>query len=241
MIYLRSALFLFGQTLSTVLFALGAVATVPLGFFGRYRFISQWARFNIWWLRVTCNLDYVVEGRENIPSTPVVVLCKHQSAWETLALQLVLPPQVWLLKKELLRIPFFGWGLAMLDPIAIDRSQGRKALQQLVTQGKQRLDSGRWVVIFPEGTRVVAGKHGDFHMGGAKLASDTGYPILPIAHNAGYYWPKNSFLKRPGTVRMVIGPLIETKAKSTKEANAQAQSWITSVSDQLAVDGDKPS
>lgn len=239
MIYLRSALFLFGQTLSTVLFALGAVAALPLGFFGRYRFISQWARFNIWWLRVTCKLNYVVEGRENIPRTPVVVLCKHQSAWETLALQLVLPPQVWLLKKELLRIPFFGWGLAMLDPIAIDRSQGRKALQQLVTQGKQRLDSGRWVVIFPEGTRVTAGQHRDFHVGGAKLASDTGYPVLPIAHNAGYFWPKNGFLKKPGTIRMVVGPLIETQTKSTKEVNVQAQSWITSVTDRLAVNGDK--
>ncbi len=226
MIHLRSVLFLLGQIASTIVFALLAVFTVPFPFSVRYGFISKWARLNLWWVRIACGLSYVVEGKEHLPPGPAVVLCKHQSAWETLALQEILPPQVWLLKRELLWIPFFGWGLAMLEPIAIDRSEARKSLKQLIDQGKQRLANGRWVVIFPEGTRVAPGQHKPFNVGGAKLAHDTGYPVVPIVHNAGYYWPRHGFLKKPGTIRLVIGPTIDVQNKSAKQINEEAERWI---------------
>lgn len=228
MIAVRSSVFLLGQIVSAIVFAVLGVLTLPFPFRVRYGFISRWARFNLWWLKITCGLGYVVEGAENLPPGPAVVLCKHQSAWETLALQEVLPPQVWLLKRELLWIPFFGWGLAMLDPIAINRSDVRKSLKQLVEQGRQRLTSGRWVVIFPEGTRVAPGEHKPFNVGGAKLAQDTGYPVVPIAHNAGYYWPRRGFLKKPGTIKLLVGPTIDTGGKSAKLINEAAEQWIRS-------------
>jgi len=223
---LRSLGFSIGYVLSTVLFAIPSILTYPLPFRYRYGFISQWTRFNIWWLRITCGLSFTVEGREHIPSVPSIIFCKHQSAWETLALQLIFPPQVWLLKRELLWIPFFGWGLAMLDPIAIDRKAGRQALKMLLEQGKERLATGRWVVIFPEGTRVPPGEHRPFQFGGAKLAEHTEAPVVPVAHNAGYFWPRRSFLKRPGTIRLVIGPSIATAGRKAAEINADAERWI---------------
>lgn len=226
---IRSSIFFVGQALFTLVFAIPAVLTFPLPFRMRYGFISQWARIVLWWLKLTCRLDFTVEGKEHLPPGPAVVLCKHQSAWETLALQQILPPQVWLLKRELLWIPFFGWGLAMLEPIAIDRSESRKALKQLVEQGKQRLAAGRWVVIFPEGTRVAPGQHKPFNVGGAKLAHDAGFPVVPIVHNAGDYWPRRGFIKRPGTIRLVIGPTIDVADKSAKQINDAAEKWIRSV------------
>lgn len=229
----RSLLFSFGYVLSTVLFAIPSVLTYPLPFRFRYGFISKWTRFNIWWLRVACGLNFTVEGREHIPVQPSIIFCKHQSAWETLALQLVFPPQVWLLKRELLWIPFFGWGLAMLDPIAIDRNAGRKALKTLLEQGKQRLASGRWVVIFPEGTRVPPGEHREFQLGGAKLAEHTAALVVPVAHNAGYFWPKRSFLKNAGTIRLVIGPPIPTAGRKAAQINVDAERWIREQMEQL--------
>ena len=231
---LRSLLFALGYTVTVVLFAVPSVLTFPLPFHWRYRFISQWARFNLWWLRITCNLRFEVEGIEHVPTTPAVIFCKHQSAWETFALQLIFPPQIWLLKRELLWVPFFGWGLAMLDPIAINRSDKRRALKTLLQQGKQRLSTGRWVVIFPEGTRVPPGTHRPFQLGGAKLAEYAGAPVVPVAHNAGYFWPRRSFLKYPGTIRLSIGPIIPTAERKTAEINAVAEEWIRSKSAELA-------
>lgn len=225
-LFSRSLLFALGMWLSTLVIAPLAVLTFPLPFAGRYAFISQWARFNLWWLRITCGLTYRVQGHENIPPGNAIVFCKHQSAWETLALQRIFPPQVWLLKRELLWVPFFGWGLAMLEPIAIDRRAGRRAVDQLVRQGKERLGNGRWVVIFPEGTRVPPGQTGRYGIGGAVLASASGYPVVPVAHNAGEFWPRRGFIKRPGVITVAVGPPIESRGKDPDVIKEEAKIWI---------------
>ncbi len=224
--YIRSSFFILGQGVSTLIFAPFSLIMFPLPFAWRYRFFTQWNRFNLWWLKVTCGICYEIVGKENIPKTNAVILCKHQSAWETLALPICLPSVVFVIKRELLWIPLFGWGLALLEPIAINRRARRKAIQQLLEQGGQRLASGRWVVVFPEGTRVSVGSKGTYAVGGALLAQRTGYPVVPVAHNAGEYWPRRKFLKRAGTIKVVFGPAIKATGKSAKEINMQAESWI---------------
>jgi len=226
LIFLRSLLFGLGQWLFTLIFSLFAILTFPFSPVTRYRIISVWARAMLWWLRVTCGITYRIIGKENIPQTPSIVLSKHQSAWETLAFQQIFPPQVWVLKRSLLWIPFFGWGLAMTSPIAIDRSAGREALKQLTTQGKDRLEKGFWVVVFPEGTRVTPGSRGKYHIGGAWLATHTGYDVVPVAHNAGHFWPRNAFLKRPGTVTVSIGKPISAAGLKPDQVNRQVEEWI---------------
>ncbi len=227
-IFLRSLLFALGQWSSTLLFAPLTLLTLPLPFAWRYRVASQWSRFNLWWLAVTCALRHTVEGWEHIPQRPAVVLCKHQSAWEALALQMLFQPQVWVLKRELLWVPFFGWGLAALRPIAIDRDSGTRAIHQVVEEGIRRLAGGIWVVIFPEGTRVAPGQRGRYRLGGAWLAQRSGAPVVPVAHNAGEYWPRNGFLKRPGTIRLVVGPAIPSQGRTAVQINAAAEAWIES-------------
>lgn len=233
----RSWLFYVGLITFTIFYALLAMATFPLPYGVRYGVVSQWARVNLWWLKVTCGLDHEIEGWENVPDTPTLVLSKHQSAWETLSLNLIFQPQVWVLKRELLRIPIFGWGLAMLKPIAIDRSS-KAAVSQILEQGRARLESGCWVVIFPEGTRVAAGTRGRYHIGGARLAERTGYPVVPVAHNAGDYWARNCVLKQPGRIKLVVGPVIESKGKRAGELNRLVETWIENKVAQLrALDG----
>lgn len=229
----RSTLFFLGQVLITVVIAPLVILAFALPFRARYRIVYQWTLFNTWWLRVTCGLTHEVSGKENIPAVPAIVLCKHQSAWETINLQHYFWPQVWVLKRELLRLPIFGWALAMLRPIAIDRSAGRDAMSQVLEQGAARLQSGCWVVIFPEGTRVPAGTRRRYKIGGAMLAAKTGVPVVPVAHDAGLYWPRNSFMKYPGVVRLVIGPPIESRGKSAAEINRQAENWIEGTVDRL--------
>jgi len=205
----------------------------PLPLTARFHTIKSWALFNLWWLKLTCNLSYEVDGLENIPQQTTIIFCKHQSTWETLVLQKLFPRQVWVLKRELLWIPFFGWGLAMLEPIAIDRKAGRKALKQLVDQGSRYLQAGRSVVIFPEGTRTPFGSKGNYHAGGAVLAQKSGHPVLPIAHNAGAFWPKHSFIKHPGTIRLSIGPMIDTTGIKSNQILQQAEEWIEARMEQL--------
>lgn len=226
LILLRSLLFALGQWLFTLIFSLLAVLTFPFQPITRYRIISIWARSMLWWLRVTCGVRYRVVGRENIPQTPSIILSKHQSAWETLAFQQIFPPQVWVLKRELLWVPFFGWGLAMTSPIAINRSAGREALKQMVAQGKDRMKQGFWVVIFPEGTRMAPGAKGKYHIGGAWLATHTSTTVVPVAHNAGEFWPKNSFIKKPGTITVSIGKPIQSTGLKPDELNQQVEAWI---------------
>ncbi len=239
MLVLRSLLYAVLQTFTAILFSTLGVILWPLPFKWRYAVVSQWAVTNLWLLKVICRLRYEVEGAELIPDEPCVVLCKHQSAWETLALQAIFPPQVWVLKRELLWIPFFGWGLASLRPIAIDRKAGRKALQQVIEQGKDRLSSGAWVVVFPEGTRVAPGKMKKFGIGGARLAADSGYPVVPVAHNAGANWPKTGFIKRPGVIRLKIGAKIPTTDKTAAEINKLVFEWMQT--EMTLLEGHKPS
>jgi 1-acyl-sn-glycerol-3-phosphate acyltransferase len=226
MIVLRSALFAAALLLVTPPFAVLSVLTFPLSRMARFRVISWWSKIMLFVARVVCRLDYKVEGRENLPSRPCVILSKHQSAWETLAFQTVFPPQVHVLKRELLWIPFFGWGLGMMSPIAINRAKGRAALRQLARLGKERILQGFWVVIFPEGTRVAPGTKRKYQPGGTWLAVQTGTPVVPVAHNAGLYWPKNSFLKFPGTITMRIGPAIPTEGRDPAEVIADTERWI---------------
>ena len=225
---LRSTLFLIGQILFTLFFTPLALVVFTLPYRTRYRVIMKWAFFNIWWLQAACGLRHLVEGIENIPERATIVLCKHQSAWEALVLPRYFSPLTWVLKRELLLIPFLGWGLASLRPIAINRASGRSALEQVLEQGSRRLSEGIWVVVFPEGTRVAPGKQGRYRPGGAALAEATGHAVVPVAHNAGDYWPRRSFLKRPGTIRLVIGRPIESTGRSAAEINARAAEWIES-------------
>ena len=226
MIFIRSLIYAIGMWLFTIVFTTAILPSVILPRRTRYILITGWARSMLWWLRITCGLKYRVIGRENIPEQPSILLCKHQSAWETLALQQIFPPQVWVLKRELLWLPFFGWGLALASPIAINRAAGREALKQLVSKGKERLKQGFFVVIFPEGTRITPGSRGKYHIGGAWLATHTKSLAVPIAHNAGEYWGKNSFLKHPGTITLSIGKPIDTANLKPDALNQQVEAWI---------------
>lgn len=177
---------------------------------------------------VICGVRYRVIGAENIPQQPCVILSKHQSAWETMAWQTIFPPQVWVMKRELLWIPFFGWGVAMLSPIAINRSSGSKALRQMAEQGRERLNAGFCIVIFPEGTRVAPGQRAAYHSGGAWLTIKTGALALPVAHNAGECWRKNAFIKRPGLITVSIGKAVSPAGLSAAELNQRIEHWIES-------------
>lgn len=226
MILLRSLLFFLGSFLATLIIGSLSFLTFPFPYIFRFYFVRSWAVFNLWWLNITCNLNYEVTGMENIPEKNAIIFCKHQSTFETIVLQKFIIPQVWVLKRELLWLPFFGWGLAVLEPIAINRSSGRKAVEQIKKQGINRLKKGRWVVIFPEGTRIKAGTEKRFGVGGAILAAESGFPVLPIAHNAGRFWPRRSFLKYPGTIKIHIGPIIESTNRTPDEINKLAKQWI---------------
>ncbi len=234
MLLIRSLIFLLLQIIITPIFAMFALMSFPLGRLTRYRIISQWAKMMLPILRVVCGIRHEVKGIENLPKYPCIVLCKHQSAWETLALQKIFPPQVWVLKRELLFIPFFGWTLALTSPIAIKRSDGRGAIKQLLEQGKQRLAQGFCVVIFPEGTRIPFGQRGKYKIGGAMLAASSGVPVIPVAHNAGRLWGRNAFSKHPGLITMSIGAPIETQGLKAEEINARVEAWIENEIQNLA-------
>ncbi|HCI52013.1 MAG TPA: 1-acyl-sn-glycerol-3-phosphate acyltransferase [Gallionella sp.] len=226
MLFIRSFVFILLQLLLTPVFSVLAIFTFPFSPLTRYRLISSYAKTMIWLVRVVCGIRHKVIGIEHIPPQPCIVLCKHQSAWETLALQAIFPPQAWVLKRELLWIPFFGWGLAMTSPIAINRSDGKGAVKQLLKQGKARLAQGFFVVIFPEGTRIPYGQRGKYKVGGALLAASAGVPVIPVAHNAGRLWGRAAFIKKPGLITMSIGQPIETTGLKADEINARTESWI---------------
>lgn len=226
MSFIRSLIFLIGQIIAIIVFAPVAFAVYPLNPVTRSRIIGYWAYFIVWWLKVTCGLRHAVTGAENIPRTPCIILSKHQSAWETIAFQTIFPPQAWVLKRELLRIPVFGWALAISQPIAIDRSEGIHALHSVAEQGQDRLRNGRFVVVFPEGTRVAPGERGRYNPGGAMLAVRAGVGVLPVAHNAGEFWPRQGFLKKPGVIQVVVGPMIAVEGKRAKQVSREAEDWI---------------
>ena len=226
LIWLRSLAFWIVFPVSMVIFANLLLFTVFLSLQTRWRLLQVWVNFILWWLKVTCKLTHEVQGSEHITPEAGIVFSKHQSTWETIALQQIFPVQVWVAKRELMWIPFFGWGLAMMKCIHIKRGSGRAAVKQLVTQGRARLNEGIWVIIFPEGTRIPAGQRGRYRIGGAVLAEQSGYPIVPVAHNAGEYWPRRSFIKRPGVIQVRIGAPIDPAGKTAQQLLTEASDWI---------------
>ncbi len=208
-----------------------ACIVVVMSLFGpkfAWLWVMQWVNLALGGLKWFCGLDISIEGRENIPEETGIAYVKHSSALETIVGMKIFPRQTWVLKRELLWAPLFGLGLLVLRPVAINRKSRGNAVNQVVEQGSARLASGRWLIIFPEGTRMPVGETKRYGVSGALLASQTGCPLVPVAHNAGEYWPRRGWLKRPGTVRFVIGKPIPTKDREPREINEEAQAWIES-------------
>ena len=240
--YFYSLIFVCSMFISAVYISIVAIVFLPFSFNVRYRYLNYYSRFNLWMLKFFCNIDYVVEGIENIPQgESCIILSKHQSALETMIVQRVFPPLTFVVKKELLKIPFFGWGLAAMDPIAINRKAGRRAIVDIVKQGKDRLAKGIWIVIFPEGTRSRPGVKQRYKLGGAILAEKSGHRIVPVAHTCGEFWPKGFFARQSGTMRMVIGPPIETKGKTADEINKESELWIETKMKEISTIANYPS
>ena len=223
---LRSVIFFIVSLLVTAFYG---VLVPPFSFVSQkigYALARSWGLQIVRLAKLICGIDYNILGMENLPSTPSIIMAKHQSAWETVSLLALMPRASWIIKRELVYVPFVGWALASLKSIAIDRKSGKNARDQILEQGREYLATGQWVIIFPEGTRVAPGQKGRYGIGGAWLASQTGTPIVPIAHNAGELWQRNAFIKSPGTVTMSIGPVIETKDKTSLEIIRQVEAWI---------------
>ena len=223
---IRSALFLFLAILITAPAGLLITLSVVLPMRWRFRIIAAWRTLFMGLCAHILGLRYQIIGRDNIPKVPSVVLSKHESAWETVGLQDVFPPVVFVLKRSLLLIPFMGWAFAAVKMISIDRKAGKSALRQVTKQGISRLRAGYWVIVFPEGTRIAPGATSRFKMGGAMLASSAGVPAVPVAHNAGEFWARNAFVKKPGLITVSVGPAIDPAGKSAEEINAIAEQWI---------------
>ncbi len=229
----RGFLFHFGLVVSVPIWTLISLPVVGMPFRIRYWWITRWCIYIGWLARWVAGIRVQVRGLENKPDKACVVLAKHQSSWETLSLLPYFYPQSWVLKQELLKVPIFGWALSRLDPIAINRKSSREALRQVITQGIERLQSHRWVVVFPEGTRVPVGARGRYQQGGALLACRAGVPVVPLAHNAGYFWPPRSIRMKAGTIRVRIGPPIETVGRTPGEVIADTEAWIEAAMETL--------
>jgi 1-acyl-sn-glycerol-3-phosphate acyltransferase len=216
--------FLFLWTFFYAIFFVIACLFLPF----RLRFVLArvWGAVLLKALQWTCRLDYRVEGLENLPPGSHVALWKHSSSWETIAMAVIFPRQVWVLKRELTWIPFVGWGIVQLHAIAIDRKSGGSAVSQVIEQGSARLAEGSWVIIFPEGTRMARGQTRKYGGSGALLAKAAGRMIVPVAHNSGDYWPRRGLMKKAGTIRVAIGPAIPAANREAREINDDAQAWI---------------
>lgn len=228
MILIRSLIFFFFLVLTTLFYGL-ILAIIgwlfPLSW--RQAVSNLWGMNNLWLLRHICHLDYHIEGAEHLPSEPAIIMSKHQSAWETIALRGLLPKnQAWVLKRELMWVPVFGWAMATVKPIAIDRKSGRKAVRQVIEKGTAALQAGQIVIIFPEGTRTPPGERRKYGIGGGLLAEKSGYPVIPIAHNAGVFWKRRGLKKYPGTIQVVVGPPMETHGKNAAQITREVEEWI---------------
>ena len=226
MIFIRSVLFFLSVIVATAAYGIFVVPLIFIHYNSGYDLARSWGKTVVWLAKHVCGIDYWVKGGENIPDYPCVSMAKHQSAWETVFILALLPRAVWIIKRELLWLPVVGWVLFALQSIAIDRKSGKRAVDQIVEQGRDRIGRGLWVSCFPEGTRVAPGQRGRYGSGGAWLAAKTGTPILPIAHNAGECWRRNAFLKYPGKVTVSIGPPIITTGREPAEVIADVENWI---------------
>lgn len=227
MLILRAVVYQIFLIVTVIPYAFLCVLCAPLPLHTRYRVTVGWPRLAVWGAKAILGIRWQVKGWENLPDGPAILLSKHQSAWETLFFPAYMPRELcFVYKKELHLIPFFGWGLALLRMIPIDRSKGRDAFEQVVRVGQQRIDAGRWPILFPEGTRVAPGKKVRYKMGGALLSTRTNTPVIPVAHNAGECWRRKAFIKTPGLVTVSIGPLIHPDGLSAEELNQRVQDWI---------------
>jgi 1-acyl-sn-glycerol-3-phosphate acyltransferase len=225
---LRALLFYAGYSLSLIPWAILCLLLAPLlPLRGRYWLCLRWNYFALWWLRITCGVRHHIIGAENIPKEPVVLLSNHQSPWETLFLVLYFIPLCPILKIELLRIPFFGWALRLVKPVAIDRSKRREARLTLLTQGRARLAEGLSVLAFPEGTRAdPSGEPRKLYSGGAELAVAAGAKVLPVAHDAGFFWPAHQMVKKPGVITVHIGEAIDAAGRDPRELTEEVGTWF---------------
>ncbi len=227
LLYIRATVFWIVFATSIIVVGLLTPFLFPFSRETAYKVLRPWTNFNIWWLKLSCGVNYRIFGSENIDlNNHGIILANHQSTWETMMIPTLFPPISWVLKKELFKLPFFGWGLSMIKPIAIDRDAGSSAVEQIKVKGKERLDEGNWICIFPEGTRVKPGVKARYRMGGALLAKYSGYPVYPIAHNAGECWPRHSYIKLPGTITLSIGKPFSVKGLETDEINDKVRAWI---------------
>ena len=224
---LRSAVFLILMAVATIIWSFACLLSAPFPYAQRYWWTSRWNVFVIWSAKTICGIRYEIRGKENLPDAPVVLLSKHQSAWETIFYVINMPrPLVFVFKKELTYIPFFGWGIGLLRMIPIDRSKGRDAFSQVLEHGRRRLADGQWIMMFPEGTRTKVGSQGKYKAGGSRLAVETNTLVVPVAVNSGERWPKGSFIKKPGTITVSIGKPISPEGLSPNELNARVENWI---------------
>ena len=231
---IRSALFwiLFVPITTALGLFLILIFFMPLS--ARIGVTKIWINSSLFALRCTCGLSYEIEGLENIPEQGFIVMSKHSSTWETIALQKFFRPMIWVVKRELTWIPVFGWALKVVDAIALNRGTGRKAIQQLIEESVTRMAQGRILMLFPEGTRVLPMQHKPFKIGGAIVSERTGYAVLPVAHNAGEYWPRHSWIKWPGRIRVVIGKPISPEGKNAEEIIEEVGNWIRAECDRIS-------
>lgn len=224
---LRASVFLVFQAITVVPVAIGCLLCAPLPLSLRYRFTIQWPRMVIWGARVILGIRHQVHGAHNLPDAPAIILSKHQSTWETLFYPTFMPRELcYVFKRELLYIPFFGWGIWLLEMIHIDRGRGADAFEQVVQQGRARLAEGRWLIMFPEGTRTGVGARGRYKSGGPRFAVRTGALVIPIAVNSGECWPRKAFLKHPGLITVSIGPPISPEGKTPEQVGREVERWI---------------
>jgi len=225
MLLLRSLLYFVGSIISLILISFSGLLLIFASYSTRQKYLSQWAIFCMWWLKITLNIKTNVIGRENIINSSCIIISNHQSTWETLAFQTIFPAHTWVLKRELLWLPVFGWSLALLNPIIINRGEKLNAIKKVIKQGADRLEKGISIVIYPEGTRQPYKKLGVYQNGGSAIAKKTGYSIVPVYHNAGKIWPKGSFIKKPGVITVVIGEAISQSNLKPSEVTENIRQW----------------